>query len=557
MAIKQIEQLGKGLAVAALLCSSTAYAQDDWAAPADGSGAATDAWGTEGGEGWGDDGGFSFESEEGVTIATDATPVARYLQEGIQYYEREDYETASVFFYRVASEIDISADSLRPRGQFELAKTLVQMRIFQGALYWFDEIIAAGPTHPYFEASAPWLVVIARRVPGDVDMLRRVAAFADLFPDRIEEKYRDEMAYLLGQHYYNVGELEQSLRFLGFVTNVSTFYPKAVFLSGVTHVRLGDPSRAIDRFAELIALADRSRGDEELRQLGELARISLARSLYSMGEFDDSIAEYGRIRQSSEYWLPALFESAWGYFQIDQFNRALGNLHSLNSPFFNDEYYPEAPLLQAVILFYNCRFAEVRAAIDEFNYVYPPLREQLEETMSTLATNADHYEFVVSLSEQTERRFDARLQQIVNATLSDRSVRNALESLDQLDREIDVVNTADPGWANSELAQYLRSELAGTRERTVGMAGELVRNRLTAIRDELRQKERDAAAILVETDLAEADAISADLAGELATGSAGQTVETATREEMSWEFEGEYWKDELGYYYYDIESQCR
>ena len=69
-------------------------------------------------------------------------------------------------------------------------------------------------------------MVVARRLPGDVEMLRRVAAFSDLFPDRIEAKYRDEMAFLLGQHYYNIGELGLALRYLGFVTEASPYYAR-------------------------------------------------------------------------------------------------------------------------------------------------------------------------------------------------------------------------------------------------------------------------------------------------------------------------------------------
>ena len=37
----------------------------------------------------------------------------------------------------------------------------------------------------------------------------------------------------------------------------------------------------------------------------------------------------------------------------DNHEKALGNLHTLNSPFFKDEYVPEAGILEAVIFFAN------------------------------------------------------------------------------------------------------------------------------------------------------------------------------------------------------------
>jgi len=537
---------------------SVGSAQDDW----------VDEWADEWADEWeddewdggfefGDDDGFVFGEEEVQPVSGPTAPVARYLQEGIQYYEADDYYSASIFFWRVVNEMDISADSLRPRAEYELAKTLVQMRLLQGALYYFDQIIAAGPSHPYFEAAAPWLIVIGRRLPGDADMLRRVSAFSSLFPDRIEEKYRDEMAFMLGQHFYNVGELDRALQYLDRIATVSPYFPKALYLAGVTHVRLYNELPALGRFTRLGEITQRTRGDEELELLAELTTLSMARTYYSAGDYRRSIEYYSRLTQNDRYWLDSLLESSWAYFQLDQYNRALGNLHSLNSPFFNDRFYPEAPILQAVIFFVNCRFEEVRATIDEFNFVYRPIMDELDAAIGGLVTNTEHYEFLIGLREEMSGRgFDPKLASIVEATLTDRTIRNALAFVDELDREMRYLETTDPGWANSDLANYLRRELATTHELAMGEAGTLVRSRLHAVRDELAQSNRDAQAILVESDLAEGGVYGRS--DEMSTSTAASPVDARrSPQQMYWRFDGEYWKDELGYYYYGITSACQ
>ncbi|MCB9531634.1 MAG: tetratricopeptide repeat protein [Myxococcales bacterium] len=542
-----MQNVGKSLRLFALAAgisvSAPALAQDD-----------------QGDDGFvfGDEDGFVFGEEETQTVATSNAPVARFLQEGLQYYQAGDYESASIFFWRVVNEPDISADAIRPRAQHELARSLAKMGAWQSALIFFDQVIAVGPTHPYFEESASWVLEIAARLPGDVDMLRRVAAFAPVFPDRIEEKYVDDMAFMLGEHFYNVGELDRALQYLRMVPEVSPLYPRALFFSAITHVRQYDAQPAVDDLIALMREVEEGRSrSEDLRALGEIARISMARTFYSTGEYDKAIDYYTQIPQRSRYWLDALFEASWAYFQTDQFNHALGNLHSLNSPFFNDEYYPEAAVLEAVIFFYNCRFDEVRTAIDEFQYVYDPLRDELEETMSGLETNAQYYDFLMDLDAQTERRFDPKLRQIVNAALSDQSIRNALAFIDELDGEIRHLERADAGWTNSDLGVYVLTALQQNRDAAVGQAGQLVRNRLNSILDDLRSKQRDASAILVETDLAEANAVSAELRDELYRGAANDDAVSVSREQMYWTFEGEYWRDELGYYLYHIESACR
>ena len=51
------------------------------------------------------------------------------------------------------------------------------------------------------------------------------------------------------------------------------------------------------------------------------------------------------------------------------------NLHTLNSPFFTNEYTPEAPILSAVIFYSNCNYERTRDTINEFRLTYEPLRD--------------------------------------------------------------------------------------------------------------------------------------------------------------------------------------
>jgi tetratricopeptide (TPR) repeat protein len=507
-------------------------------------------------EGAGDEG-FVFEAGD-VGSVTAGTPVARYMDEGLRYYGREDYAPASVFFWRVVQEQDVSADALRPRAQYELARTLTRMQMWQGALRFFDDIIATGPTHPYFEASAPWVVLIARRVPGDAQMLRRVAAFADLFPDRVEPKYRDEMAFMLGEQAFNSGELEQALRYFGAVSDASTYHARALYYAGITHVRLYDAQPAVDAFKTLLSARQNAASGDELERLDDLAMLSIARTFYSTGEFEKSLRYFGQIPQDSSTWLDALFESSWAYFRVSDFNRALGNLHSLNSPYFSSQYYPEAPVLQAVILFRNCRYTGVRRTLDRFDDVYMPLLRQLEQTTSSLQGDREYATFYKDAERRLAADFDPRLAQITSAALSDRSVRLASEYASRVEDEAGLIEGADPAWAGSDLAVFLRDVVADEREQADGQLGRQVRVRIERILEDLRGRKRDAEAIRVEADLAEANAIRAELRSQqvATTGREVQAAREPAWYEMSWPFEKEYWRDELGHYSYHIASKC-
>lgn len=525
----------------------------------------------------GEDGAFEFSDESAEAPVTSSAPEmsAGYvapdrggdasspeIERGVAAFSAGDNLNASLAFYDAMLAAE-PGTPLAQRAQFELTRVLADMGLLYGARIILDEIIEEGAAHPYFQDASSTMITVARRLPGDGEVLDRVSAFAGLFPERIEPKYRDEYAYLLGEHFYGIGELDTAVDYLKVVASGSELYPRALFLSAITHVRRYDADSAAEDLKTLLRLVEDSRGSQRqrLEPFGQLARITMARMYYSTGEYDKSLNYYAGIKQKNPYWLDALFESSWAYFQSDEYNRALGNLHSLNSPFFNDQYYPEAPILQAVIFFYNCQFDQVRLALDEFQFVYAPLKDDLQITIDGFLTDQEAYEFLRDARNRSgdNRNFDARLQQIVDAALGDTVLSSSLAFVSQLEKEVAFIDQAGATWSKSDLGDFLYTETVGQLALSRDGAGALVRNRLETVLSELEQKERESSAILVETDLAEANALSSNVASELSASAGQATSETQKvhSEQMVWRFDGEYWRDELGYYSYHIASQCR
>lgn len=480
------------------------------------------------------------------------------VQEAVRLFDAENYSQAALVLWDYLRDAEIGSPGYA-RAQYEIARTLVKLELYQSALLFFDEILLEGPDHPYFASSAPWLMGISEAFPGDNLMLQRLSNFAVIFPQDIEPKYHDDFAFLMGQYFYDQGELERSLEYLDTISTGSPVYNEALFLSAITDIRRYEARPASQKLIELMRILEGSRrGDDAAEELQRLTRITMARTFYSAGQYDDALRYYEQIPQESTYWLDALFESSWAYFQVDEYNRALGNLHSLNSPFFNDQYYPEAPILQAVILFYNCQFEQVRLTLDEFNYVYVPLREELEITIDSFQTDDDFFEYLQSAELQDEQaaNFDPKLQQIVDATLDAKSLQEALTLVDTIEAEQRRLSSMPGQFQSSTLGSFLGGEIQRIQGDASRDGGALARERLNAVLQELREKERQASAILVETDLAEADALSADLSSELVSDASGAREITVGKDEIMWEFQGEYWRDELGHYYYRIASEC-
>jgi outer membrane protein assembly factor BamD (BamD/ComL family) len=500
---------------------------------------------------------FGTEETSSTAEATDSA-LGKFLEEGLKYYEAKDYYQASLLFYKVIETQDPSADRLKPKAQYELAKSLYRLDFHQGALNQFDLILEQGEGHPYYEASLSWLILLSRKLPGDPNLLTRVNKFAGYFPDRVPDKFRDEFAFLLGRHYYQEADLEQSLKFMKYVGRDSEYFTEAKFYEGITHVRRFEAEPAVSAFKELLGfLSEQDLDDPAIKHMEQLVLITMARAFYSVGQYETSVKYYGFVGQDSEYWLDGLFEESWAYFQTDKFNKALGNLHTLNSPFFEDTYFPESMILQAVVFFTNCQYDRVRLTIEEFNLVYPELLKQLEEYLAQYQDPTELYEFLVKINDGKET-FDPRINQILSAALTDKTLKRTIGYNEALKEEEDRLSKTSPSWRDSSLGKTLQQDLTVSQSFALNDAGSLAKDRLERVVRELKDLDKQSKKILIETANAEADSLDQSLRDEqfAAQDVKGPQRPEVDEEHIYWSFRGEYWRDELGYYLYNIGSKC-
>ena len=502
---------------------------------------------------------WAQEDEPAINLdpAEVATPEGQALGQGLVYAEQENHRAASMIFYRLARESHDTSDTILFRAEYELAKTLYQMRLFYASLYFFDEIVSYGPDHPLFIATLPWLLRLHRRLPGETHMLERIAQYTEFFPDQIEDKYLDQVAYTIGRYNYLRGHLEESQEFLRYVSSGSRYYVKARYLQGVSFIQQYRGQEAVDGFRDVIGwVLEADERTDETRELAELAVLSVARTFYSTGEYDKAVRWYDQVPLSSPHWLDALFEKAWALFQIDEYNRALGNLHSLNSPFFDDEFYPEGMILQAVIFFRNCNYDAVRETVEEFKTAYVPFLDQLEDMAASMVADEDYYDLVLALRGEQERDFSPQLQQILNASIDSQHVGDAIAFVQELDRELRVLEGMEESWRDTGLGDDVEAGTGLARSVAAGRAGGAVRMRIDRAREELENLLNQADAILVETDLVEQAIVNSDIRSELNLADTGLLPPPSDSEHLLWHFRGEYWRDELGYYWYAIRSRC-
>ena len=491
-----------------------------------------------------------------MDVATDAAPAAEVMDAGVQKYDAKDFAGSTLDFYDVVSrEGDAEAEKFRQKAEYMLGRALYQLGYYQSALTFFDRIVEAGTDHRYYRATHKMLYLIYKKL-GDPKIVEKVALYdrADYDP-----RFRDDLMFTVGKHHYDMGDLDEALANLQGVTRDSVHYAKAKFLEGILFVRKNEAKPAVEAFKEILRVVEDDPGsirDPDLYQ--RLAWLSLARIFYSTAQYELALKYYDKIPVESQEWLAALLESAWAFFQLDNFEKALGNLHTLESPYFASEYYPETHVLRAVIYFTTCNYDEVRKTVDRFLGVYKDLKEKLDGYLADYDDPTEFWKFLVTLNREGGD-YGARTQQIFNAAFSDKKLARWHRYLRKVDAEIEGLKAAQGKWGTSELATTLVQDVMVIRDLGIHEAGTLAKARLERVVNELAELISQIRKVKFETANAEMGQLENRLRDEQYRPKdtrGAEDLKKTDEEHVYWPFEGEYWKDELGSYVYTVKVQC-
>ena len=140
--------------------------------------------------------------------------------------------------------------------------------------------------------------------------------------------------------------------------------------------------------------------------------------------------------------------------------------------------------------------------------------------------------------------------------LVDKTLTKTFAWVEELNKELDMLGKADKGWQTTQIASEVLQELTLQKSLAEADAGKLGRERINRLIAELQTLGRDGIKIKIEVLNAKAGQISAKYTGESVSSKKKEEPIDIDDEHFMWKFNGEYWKDELGYYRFRIRSRC-
>jgi tetratricopeptide (TPR) repeat protein len=493
-------------------------------------------------------------------------------------FDTERWSEAALGLYRVYKGETGDDAGNRQVAQYHLAIALYRLKFFQASYGIFSEI-ADKPNHLKFAETLLWLSKLATQLPEPADIVERVGKYTSDAVSRFKNPQQIDLYwqlnYMLGRYKYRNRQYEEAIQLLDKVDSKSRYFVQAQFFAGISYVQLRRSVPAVQAFQKVVTAIDEgTEGVEDEARMRDLAFLSMARTYYSASikldenntpsidstKLSAAVKYWNKVDIGSEYWLDGLFEESWAYFMAGDFPRAMGNIHTIGAPYFPKSFQPEAEILKAVIYFTNCNYPEATTVVAKFKAKYEPIRKDLEGVLARFKGENQEEPFFKFLKEvrSGNANLPPTIKPIVELALSDRQLLRNIEYVRVLDEEQARFKKAPSSFQSSALGGEVQDGLQLARDLAVRNAGNLARERYQRAVDELAEHMRDGAKILIDIVAAQRNQLDA----AITTGQMSKEeskvfgVVNPDEEHVLWPFDGEFWRDELGFYRQVVVSRC-
>lgn len=433
------------------------------------------------------------------------------------------------------------------------ANALAKAGLYQSAAKSLVDVVLQGPDRPFFQPALADLREIRQKISYSPPELEELTNF---YVGEFSKPFQDSFHYLLGEFFYDYRNYAQALKYLDQISSTSDDYSRALYLKGLVQVQNKLWRSALESFQNAIVSTEQNKSSSEV---ADLAYLALARIAYESNNFDAAIYYYRRVSEKSVKLAVAFYESAWTYFIKGDYSRALGTFQALHSPVFDHYYYPELWVLEATIYLNLCHTKLTREAIEMFNDRVAVNALPLDEFLKSARRPSDFYDAVVMTGNMEQNVLNEELLKPVYANVD---FFNLYETIRQIESELAQIEL--DGMALGDFAIKLRGKLESQRMAKINEIGIKIQQIMRNTQDELREYSVKVTEIEIELDQLEM----MDLDNEMALLSGGDVVEKTESDSsetglaivgadsLRWQFESEYWSDEIKAYRAFIGERC-
>jgi tetratricopeptide (TPR) repeat protein len=342
------------------------------------------------------------------------------------------------------------------------------------------------------------------------------------------------------------------------VSGDDTNYPFVLNLRASIKSSIGEYDSAINDFYECISISNQKSTEEDLKAFAyqlnlnkELCLAGLGRSKFGKKSYAEADLLYLDISKDSYIWPSILLEEAWNSYYLKNYNRTLGKLVSYQAPVFDFIVNPEIEVLKALSYLKLCLYDDAKNVVDVF---YQNNEKMVDELNQFLERNKKDYRYFYQIlvdHESGKSMPHFFLEKMIYSVRKDPTVLSVKNSLGNALKELKKIQNQQRSNLKVNLLRNLRIVSDDYKQ----LLGFYVRQSLKNKLNEYNRSFQGMSYIKLEVLAQRKEALYQR--ADFSKKKRGDVRYLERNEKQYfWNFNGEFWADELGDYVFALRSEC-
>jgi len=251
--------------------------------------------------------------------------------------------------------------------QFLLGESLAHLGLWHAATHYYYQVAKTRSRPEILPDALSRLEAITRFRPFDESMV-----YDDLLYDSefgsLPPQLADWVQYVQGLYDYRNGYLDWAERHFNAIRPVSSYAARAQYVRAVHAIKSSRDDTGIKLLEQV---ASNPAAEPKIRNEALLAR---ARLHFDRGQYQEALAAYDQVKQIDLSFEQAqlMLEKAWAAFKSKDYRKAMGLLHALYAPAYSKYMLPDAYLLRGLIFKDLCHFIAAKGIVRSFRFALEP-----------------------------------------------------------------------------------------------------------------------------------------------------------------------------------------
>ncbi len=460
-------------------------------------------------------------------------------------------------------------DHVHPNGRAELVQLQSHLLMRAGypiaaSLYATRALSLA--TTPYAKDFSPaWEVLRSTSKVRPIQEILITLAKEKEMQKNTSEQFGRDWYYFIGTHYERNHQTELAIENFNKLQIRDRYFIPSQYQKGMIYYDSNKLEKAMESFNNILYPTSEELSSLEAETKEDIKNytyLALARIFYQEKDFKKSIYNYRQVSRNSFLFYDALFEQSWALFMGGYPNHALGALYSVDSPFFKNEFNPEASLLRSISYYWMCHYDNARLALNEFIHKHAEGVEKLEKFLDRKRLNS---QTAYTLFENLESGISESALGIPRNILETAANKDSMllykEQLSFVDEELSKIKKDGIYGSRVGDAEAI-SLLTKWNQSLKNSLGETYLSELKDLRENYDRLNSQAQFLSLELLMSEKEKIlgrELHAASKITSVSSLKNIRGWAKQGQSWatDDKNEYWWDEIGFYIYDVKPECQ